>query len=133
MQREGEDEVWRSIVENFGDRADIDDPPEAPAPAPTAPEPWSEPEELTPVDLDDEDTYLPPPPPPLPVPEPDRGIAWLGVVGSPLLLLVALVTGLDLPDWAGYLMVVWFVGGFGYLVAKMPKEPRDPWDDGSRV
>jgi hypothetical protein len=82
---------------------------------------------------EDEDTYVPPEPPPLPVPEPDRGIAWAGVVGAPLLLLVSLLFSIGLPSWVGYLMVAWFVGGFCYLVARMPKEPRDPWDDGSRV
>jgi hypothetical protein len=29
--------------------------------------------------------------------------------------------------------VAWFVGGFGYLVHEMPRSPRDPWDDGSRI
>ena len=27
----------------------------------------------------------------------------------------------------------WFVGGFAYLVREMPRSPRDPWDDGSRI
>ncbi|CAM3632351.1 hypothetical protein NOMA109596_04390 [Nocardioides marinus] len=103
MQREGDDEAWRSIVENFGERAELDDE-HGPAPA-TPPEQPARP-----------DPY-----------------AWAGVVGSPLLLLVSLLFGIGLPSWVGYLMVAWFVGGFCYLVARMPKEPRDPWDDGSRV
>lgn len=145
MQREGEDDAWRAIVENFGERAELDDdpavPPAVPPPAPPAaarrddPAAWveEEPDEPPPAYAEDADSYVPPPPPPLPIPEPDRGIAWMGVIGSPILLLVSLVLGLDLPDWVGYLMIAWFVGGFCYLVARMPKEPRDPWDDGSRV
>ena len=141
MQREGDDDVWRSIVENFGERASLDPEDVAPPAAPPArrPEPvtWEdEPDDLddpAPTYAEDLDTYVPPEPPPLPIPEPDRGIAWIGVIGSPLLLLISLVIGLDLPDWVGYLMVAWFVGGFCYLVARMPREPRDPWDDGSRV
>ena len=153
MQREGEDDAWRAIVENFGERAELDDdpadlpldehvdPPATP-PSPTRradPYAWAvddepdEPEDRAPAYAEDADTYVPPPPPPLPVPEPDRGIAWIGVIGSPLLLLASLVLGLDLPTWVGYLMIAWFVGGFCYLVARMPKEPRDPWDYGSRV
>ena len=145
MQREGEDDAWRAIVENFGERAELDDdpavPPAVPPTAPPAaarrddPAAWveDEPDEPTPAYAEDADSYVPPPPPPLPIPEPDRGIAWMGVIGSPILLLVSLVLGLDLPDWVGYLMIAWFVGGFCYLVARMPKEPRDPWDDGSRI
>jgi len=157
VQREGDDEAWRSIVENFGERAELDDehgpdpatPPEQPArPDPYAwavgdePEEPAELAESAPAYAEDaggdlyhsgETSYVPPDPPPLPVPEPDRGIAWAGVVGSPLLLLVSLLFGIGLPSWVGYLMVAWFVGGFCYLVARMPKEPRDPWDDGSRV
>lgn len=148
MQREGDDDAWRAIVENFGERAELDDE-RAPEPEepPRAGDPYAwavapEPEEPAELDEsapayagapDDEDAYVPPDPPPLPVPEPDRGIAWLGVVGSPAILLLSLVTGIGFPSWVGYLMVAWFVGGFCYLVARMPKEPRDPWDDGSRV
>lgn len=139
MQREGEDDVWRSIVENFGERAELDPedvPPPVPPPAVARrvePEAVDEVEDREPTYAEDLDTFVPPEPEPFPLPEPDRGIAWIGVIGSPLLLLVSLVAGLDLPDWVGYLMVAWFVGGFCYLVARMPREPRDPWDDGSRV
>lgn len=133
MQREGDDDVWRSIVDNFGERASLEpeEEPEPRAPEPVARE--AEPDDPAPAYVEDLDTFVPPEPPPFPLPEPDRGIAWIGVVGSPLLLLLALVTGIGLPSWVGYLMVAWFVGGFCYLVARMAKEPRDPWDDGSRV
>ena len=30
-------------------------------------------------------------------------------------------------------LVAWFVVGFGYLVRHMPRSPREPWDDGSRI
>jgi hypothetical protein len=38
-----------------------------------------------------------------------------------------------MPAWLGYLLVVGFVGGFIYLVLQMPREPRDPWDDGAQI
>lgn len=159
MHREDDDEAWRAIVENFGERADLDDGepapghderarPEGPEGAegpdedlvrPARPEPGAAaeptpeptPEPAPPVD--DEDRFVPPDPGPLPVPAPDRGIAWIGVFGAPVVLLVSLLVGIDLPRWVGWLMVAWFVGGFVYLVRQMPHEPRDPWDDGSRI
>ncbi len=155
MHREEDDEAWRAIVENFGERAELDDDtrgsardvgddgddreePEVPR---DDPEPVVRPELFAmptppapqPPPVDHEDRFVPPDPGPLPVPAPDRGIAWIGVFGAPVLLLVSLLLGIDLPRWVGWLMVAWFVGGFVYLVRNMPREPRDPWDDGSRV
>ncbi|ANH39099.1 hypothetical protein I601_2683 [Nocardioides dokdonensis FR1436] len=141
MPRENDDDAWRAIVENFGDRADLDDAGAAevaPPPAvpeedrirPADPEPYVDPPAPVP---DDEDRFVPPDPAPLPIPTPDRGIAWLGVFGAPVVLLVSLLVGIDLPTWVGWLLVVWFVGGFVYLVHQMPREPRSPWDDGSRI
>lgn len=95
--------------------------------------PWFDLPEPEPPAEDPEDHFVPPSAPPLPVPEPDRGIAWLGVIGSPIVLLLSLLTGLSFPSWVGYLLIAWFVGGFVYLVARMDREPRDPWDDGSRI
>ena len=44
MQREGDDEAWRSIVENFGERAELDDEPDssstASAEPPTGQDPY---------------------------------------------------------------------------------------------
>lgn len=144
MHREEDDEAWRAIVENFGERAELDDAEPAPetrtdpepGPAPElgpAPEPAPAPPPAASPPVDDEDRFVPPEPGPLPVPAPDRGIAWMGVFGAPVVLLVSLLAGIDLPRWVGWLMVAWFVGGFVYLVHQMPREPRDPWDDGSRV
>ena len=50
--------------------------------------------------------------------------------------MLALVVGLfsfGLPGLVGWALVAWFVGGFLYLVREMPRAPRDPWDDGSRI
>ncbi len=76
---------------------------------------------------------MPPPPPPLPHPPPVRFAAWSGLFGSPAVLLVALVLGIALPAWLGYLLVGAFLGGFGYLVVHMQRGPRDPGDDGARI
>jgi hypothetical protein len=128
VQPDNEDDAWRSIVENFGDRADLG--PDAPS----APVPDGHDEDAGRDDEDwDDDVFVPPPAPPLPQVSPDRLVAWTGIFGAPVVLLTALVLGLPLPPWLGYLLVTWFVGGFGYLVVQMPRGPRDPGDDGARI
>ncbi len=131
-----DDDVWRAIVDNYGDRPEIEaeDVPPAPAPEPRrsieTPSSWEDPY----VDSDwSTDRFVPPPPPPLPTPTTDRLIAWVGVFGSPIVLLVCLVLGIDLPRVIAYLLVASFVGGFLYLVVQMPRGPRDPDDDGAKL
>jgi hypothetical protein len=153
-----DERAWRSIIDNYGDRVDIDEPPVAPPPA-APPGPASDvpfggrfgdarafgtPAEQVhdePVhdehgqdnEDDEEQGYEPPEPPPLPTVAPDRGLAWAGVFGSPVILLTCLILSVSIPAWLGYLLVIGFVGGFLYLVFQMPREPRDPWDDGAQV
>ena len=81
----------------------------------------------------EDDGFVPDPPPPLPRLAPHRQVAWLGVLGGPLLLLVAAVFGLVLPDWLAALGVLGFIGGFITLVATMgDPDHRDdgPWGSG---
>jgi hypothetical protein len=128
--------AWRSIIENYGERPDLADdevepripgslrgafPDEAPMGEPGRSELVEEPE----------DHYVPPTPPPLPRPEPPRLLAWLGLFGVPIFVLVCLLTRLDLPTWMGLLLMVWFVGGFVYLVASMRPSAGDDYDDGA--
>ncbi len=140
------DAAWRAIVDNYGDRPQIDDPPPPPV-APVAPPASSAPfggrfGNLTAgagFDEDEDEPFLaeegfePPPPPPLPRLAPDRLAAWVGIFGSPAVLLAALIFSIQLPTFVAYLLVAGFVGGFVYLVYKMPRGPRDPWDDGAQV
>ncbi len=154
---EADERAWRAIVENYGERPEIDEPPAPPSTPPSgapfggrfgdlrafpagdendpyvaaegdAAEQAEEAEEA-----EEADGFVPPEPPPLPRVEPDRMLAWVGVLGSPVVLLCALIFGVSMPSWLGYLLVAGFVGGFLYLVVKMPREPRDPWDDGAQV
>lgn len=138
MQRENDDDAWRAIVDNYGDRPDLgDDDGDRAALARLSPE--RPPAELRGADdatVDpepSEERYVPPPPPPLPTTTTDRLIAWIGVFGSPTVLLLCLVVGIDLPPLLGYLLVGSFVGGFCYLVFKMPRGPRDPNDNGAQL
>ncbi len=130
-----EDEAWRSIVDNFGDRARLDDEPPAPADD-TTHDPVTEPGQTAPGawDEDAEERFVPPVPPPAPrLPLPQR-LSWFAVLGSPTLLFVALLFSYDLPSLVGYALVAGFLGGFGYLVATMQRaDERNPWDDGAQL
>ena len=147
-----DDDAWRSIVENYGERHALepqDDPQDGPArpdPAPSASlerlfQPWRAAEwdgepaagSADADDLDEDEEFVPPPPPPLPRPTPDRLLAWIGVLGSPIVLLTTLLFRISVPQLLAYALVGWFIGGFVYLVVQMPREPRDPWDDGAQV
>jgi hypothetical protein len=126
---QNEDAAWAEIIANYGDRPVLDPPPEPPAPEPE-PEPYPE---LAPTEAWQEERFVPPPPPPLPRLPMDRLLAWSGVFLSPLILLVTTVLRLHLPSLLAWTLVLGFLGGFGYLVAQMPRGPRDPFDDGARL
>ncbi|MGN6252332.1 MAG: hypothetical protein ACTHNS_11005 [Marmoricola sp.] len=135
-----EDDAWRDIVAHYGERADLPEAP--PDPAPPAGRWYAAPSEHAvvpeegrrPDPAPDEERYLPPPVPPAPLPRGPRALAWAGLFGSPVVMLVFLVVGWTIPQWLGVLLFMAFVGGFGYLVATMRKhDDSDPWDDGAVV
>ena len=126
-ERLDEDAAWQAIVANYGD-LELGPEPE-PAPAPRYEEPAPEPE-------DDEQHYVPPEPPPLPRLDARRKLAWFGLVGCPLVMLIGAVLGVTYPGWAAVLMALAFIGGFVYLVATMPRRRNDDdWggDDGAVI
>lgn len=138
-RRAREDAAWQSIVDHYGERPEVDVPP------PPAPEPpahlfaYEEPPELgprswTPAD-DEPERYVPPPPPPVPRPQGLRAVAWIGLFGVPTVVLVCIVLNVSLPSLLGFLGLVWFVGGFGYLVATMggPRDSDGGSDNGAVV
>lgn len=133
---EDQDSAWQRIVDNYGDRAELeamDDGPAEPAPeAPVDVDDESD-DDANPGLLDDEDGFVPERPPPVPMPPPDRFLAWLGVFGSPTVLLVFLVLGIGIPTVVSWVLIGGFVFGFCYLVFTLPRSPRDPWDDGAVV
>ncbi|GAA4806248.1 hypothetical protein ACFQ0K_01205 [Nocardioides caeni] len=150
MQREQRDDdaAWQAIVDNYGDRVlGPDDDPAASQSVTdealdqadvtddaVADNADNRDNEMLEADEDDPwDQFVPPVPPPLPRPSVDRLLSWLGVFGSPAVLLAVVVTGVHLPTLIGWFLVGAFVAGFGYLVATMPASPRDPWDDGAQL
>lgn len=176
MNTRDEDDAWRAIVENFGERAVLDDEPptartghaepssaeldpddipirdssapDAPADdGPTArhdvhgpfvpgPEHDHEPVRPSPSDptsMHDDEGHFVPPTPPLPYVPPKRLVAWATLVLVPLVLILAALTSRPVSGTVATLLIAGWVGAFGYLMWTMPTDPRDPFDDGSRV
>lgn len=183
MTTRDEDELWKAIVENYGDRAVLDEPttadqssgetsgpgeqsvdetgPVAEGPSRSPLFPGPEPVGLFgparaagPFVPQDSDTDGPPtvgapstddtdveddvhrfvaPDPPLPTMEPRRWLAWLAVLGAPVVFVVSAFFNVPLSGLVAAALTLAFVGGFLWLVASMPREPGDPWDDGARV
>lgn len=129
----GEDAAWRSIVENFGERAELGEEELAvPEPAEPAGPVLEVPAELAPSY--EEEHFVPPPPPPVPVPRGVRLLAWFGLFGVPAVALLTVVAGVSVPSYLGLVLFFWFVAGFGYLVLNMSDrrgDPDDGWDDGA--
>lgn len=135
------DAAWEDIVAGFH----TTDPPERPSlegsglsqrlvrehTQPTPPEPTSGPRDyVLPEDLEDEG-FTPPPPPPMPRPR-DRfdALAWIGVLGGPLLIILAFVLGVG--GWLAAAGFAAFTAGFITLVARA-SDHRDIGDDGAVV
>jgi hypothetical protein len=91
----------------------------------TAPEPSD-----NDFDEDDEGHFVPPEPPPLPTADPTSKFAWLGVLGGPVLLLLAVLLGWDMTWWLATLGIGGFLGGFATLVMRMRTDDED--DDPGR-
>lgn len=137
-RRAHEDAEWQSIVEHYGARPEPG-PEEPPEPDPVVdPALFQMPAALGPRswELEDaDDRYVPPTPPPVPRPRGLRLAAWLGLFGVPAAVLLCIVLHVSVPSPLGFLALVWFVGGFGYLVATMngPSDSGGGWGDGAVV
>jgi len=79
---------------------------------------------------DDEGHFEPPEPPPLPAADTTAKFAWLGVVGGPILLLLAVVLGWDMTWWLATLGIGGFLGGFATLVMRMRTDEDEDGDPG---
>ncbi|MFE2101141.1 hypothetical protein [Streptomyces sp. PTD9-10] len=78
-------------------------------------------------DEDDEGHFVPPEPPPLPTADTTARFAWLGVLGGPVLLLVAVLLGWEMTWWLTTAGIGGFLGGFATLVMRMKTD--DDGDD----
>ena len=82
---------------------------------------------------DPDDRFVPPEAPPLTSTDLASRLAWLGVLGGPLVLLLAALTWKHLPTLVVILALAAFVGGFVTLVVRLPRERDDGPDDGAVV
>jgi hypothetical protein len=75
-----------------------------------------------------EGRYIPEPLPPLGRPGVPAMLGWLGI-GYALIIVLAATLGLPFPTWAGWIAVGSFVGGFGILMTRLPRDrPPDAGD-----
>ncbi|MEV1062156.1 hypothetical protein [Streptomyces sp. NPDC050263] len=81
-------------------------------------------------DEDDEGHFVPPEPPPLPAADTTAKFAWLGVIGGPLLLLLAVLLGWEMTWWLTTVGIGGFLGGFATLVMRMKTDDEDDQDPG---
>ncbi|MGC9496760.1 hypothetical protein [Streptomyces sp. WG7] len=79
---------------------------------------------------DGEGHFVPPEPPPLPEADTTAKFAWLGVLGGPVLLLLAVLLGWDMSWWLATASVGGFLGGFATLVMRMRTGDEDDDDPG---
>jgi hypothetical protein len=157
---QAEEQAWRDIVEHYGERptladdledlgldsieavdegaASVETPPDHTLDPPLEP-PVEGPVER-PVDHQEptpfvpySDHFVPPPLPPPPDISTDRRFAWVGLIAPPLVVLLVVVLNYPLPGILTVALIVAFLASFGYLVATMSRDPRDPDDDGARL
>ena len=152
-----EEQVWAELVETFhtssGDEAGQWPAAEDVEPAPTSSGDGST-DGGSPDDTDDGDDpdlepaasappgrpapapdehFVPPAPPPLPSTDLITRLAWVGVLGTPVVFLTIVLFGMSVPGIVGAVGAAAFVGGFVILVARLRgHDPYDP-DDGAVV
>lgn len=80
----------------------------------------------------EDDSWEPPTPPPA-IPDRRVRLAWLGILGGPLLLLLALIAFRQAPLWYVWLSIGLFVAGCAYGFRLLPRRRADPDDDGAQV
>jgi hypothetical protein len=82
---------------------------------------------------DDQDRFVPPDPPPITSTDLPSRLAWLGVIGGPMFLLIAALVWRTLPTVVVIIALAAFIGGFITLVARLPRDRGDGSDDGAVV
>jgi hypothetical protein len=130
MSRDDE-QVWADLVEAF--HASPDEDPRWPVPQDDGLDVDDQAEKPSGPPAEVEDHFVPPPPPPLPRGDRVSRLAWAGVLGAPVFLVVTVAFGWQLPPWVTTLAVIALFVGFATLVTRLRgHDPHDP-DDGAVV
>ncbi|MGN7140661.1 hypothetical protein [Streptomyces pseudogriseolus] len=82
------------------------------------------------LDESDEGHFVPPEPPPLPEADVTSKFAWLGVLGAPVLLLLAILLGWEMTWWLTTACIGGFLGGAVTLVMRMRTDDEDDGNPG---
>ena len=82
---------------------------------------------------EDEGHFVPPPPPDIPEGTPLTRLAWAGVIGGPVILLLIAFTGWAPPGIVAIGAGVACLAGFATLVWHLPEGREDGWDDGAQL
>ena len=82
---------------------------------------------------EDEGHYHPPPPPELPTGTPIKRLAWAGLIGGPVTLLLSALTPWNPPPIVALGAGLATLAGFATLVWQLPESREDGWDDGARI
>lgn len=77
----------------------------------------------------DGDHFVPPEPPPLPETDLFTKLAWIAVLGGPLLLVATVLFRWDVTWWIATLGVGGFLGGFVALIGRLRDGDDDEWTD----
>lgn len=141
IEHEQVDEAaWEQIVAGYSATASEPDGPPQPTvtgepdePGQTADLYRARAPEPHPLVRDDEDHFVPEPPPPPPDIDLVSRLAWAGVFGGPILLLVATLLTWVPPRAVVLVCVLGFVGGIVTLVLRMKDGPPDDPDNGAVV
>lgn len=91
------------------------------------PPPLAGPRDWEPPEDEDDDHFVPPEPPPLPETDLTTKLAWVAVLGGPLLLIGVVLLQVEMTWWLATLGVGGFLGGFGTLVTRMRDDDEDEW------
>ena len=68
-----------------------------------------------------QDRYVPEPLPPLGRPGVPALLGWIGI-GYAIVIVLAATFGLRFPAWTGWIAVGSFIGGFGILMTRLPRD-----------
>ncbi len=140
------DAAFAALVAQFTTTDTITDVPVGPSPEASAAPVWADgprsfhtpvpfrpptDDRLYPAELDEH--FAPPDPGPAPPSDLISRLAWAGVLGGPLVLLVAAVLDGYVPPSLALAAVGSFAAGFVTLVVRMPRERDEDEDNGAVV